>query len=114
MSPQLADHRWGYTRLQHRPRRTYQASVRNILESTKPGQLRRCWLDSHRPERNHGMQTISEGAAKAIRLALLPDSGPTGTLQRRKDLLMGSVAAARARMVDEASPGPRDFRRLRT
>jgi len=36
-------------------------------------------LNGHR-----GTQTISEGATEAIRLALLPDDGPTGTFSDRK------------------------------
>jgi len=36
-------------------------------------------LNSHR-----GTQTIPEGASEAIRLALLPDDGPTGTYSGRK------------------------------
>jgi hypothetical protein len=36
-------------------------------------------LNSHR-----GTQTIPEGAAEIIRLALLPDDGPTGTFFDRK------------------------------
>lgn len=96
VSPQLADHRRGRTRLQHRPRRTSQASVRNILESTKGGQLRSCWLDNHRPERPHGMQSISEGVARAIRQALLQDSGPNGIFKMRKESFIGTAAAARS------------------
>jgi len=39
-------------------------------------------LNSHR-----GAQTIPEGAAEAIRLALLPDDGPTGTSSHRRESL---------------------------
>jgi hypothetical protein len=35
-------------------------------------------LNGHR-----GHQTIPEGAAEAVRLALLPDDGPTGTFSNR-------------------------------
>jgi hypothetical protein len=39
-------------------------------------------LNGHR-----GTQTIPEGAAEAIRLALLPDDGPTGTYSDRKGIV---------------------------
>jgi len=39
-------------------------------------------LNSHR-----GSQTIAEGAAEAIRLALLPDDGATGTYSDRKGIV---------------------------
>ncbi len=39
-------------------------------------------LNSHR-----GTQTIPEGASEAIRLALLPDDGPTGTYSGRKGIV---------------------------
>jgi NAD(P)-dependent dehydrogenase (short-subunit alcohol dehydrogenase family) len=34
-----------------------------------------------------GHQTIPEGAAEAIRLALLPDDGPTGSYSDRKGIV---------------------------
>ncbi len=39
-------------------------------------------LNNHR-----GRQTIQEGAAEAIRLALLPEDGPTGTYSDRKGIV---------------------------
>jgi NAD(P)-dependent dehydrogenase (short-subunit alcohol dehydrogenase family) len=39
-------------------------------------------LNNHR-----GRQTIQEGAAEAIRLALLPEDGPTGTYSERKGIV---------------------------
>ena len=38
---------------------------------------------------NHhqGTQTVAEGAAEAIRLALLPDDGPTGTFSDRNGVV---------------------------
>ena len=39
-------------------------------------------LNGHR-----GLQTIPEGAAEAIRLALLPDDGPTGTYSDSKGII---------------------------
>jgi NAD(P)-dependent dehydrogenase (short-subunit alcohol dehydrogenase family) len=42
-------------------------------------------LNSHR-----GTQTIQEGAAEAIRLALLPDDGPTGTYSDREGSFPGN------------------------
>jgi NAD(P)-dependent dehydrogenase (short-subunit alcohol dehydrogenase family) len=39
-------------------------------------------LNGHR-----GLQTIPEGAAEAIRFALLPEDGPTGTYSDRKGIV---------------------------
>jgi len=39
------------------------------------------------PNSHRGTQTIPEGAAEAIRLALLPDDGPTGTYSDRKGIV---------------------------
>ncbi len=37
--------------------------------------------------RNSGPQTIPEGAAETIRMALLPNDGPTGTYPDRKGII---------------------------
>jgi hypothetical protein len=55
--------------------------IMSSVNSADPG-FTATGLNGHR-----GTQTIPEGAAEAIRLALLPDNGPTGTYSDRKGVV---------------------------